>query len=99
MFDDSNSVQTLPYPSTDNTISISLNANVLLGTECKIQITLSGFVGACIDAASVNSKVVPYVPGVSEITRTWDSSTSTLVLVIDPHSTVTGSDFLNLTMN
>jgi len=43
-------VQSNPYPAGTNIISITLESNVDLPEACKVQITIAGLVGACVES-------------------------------------------------
>jgi hypothetical protein len=79
-----NIIQSSPYPSKSNTITVSLRSSVPLNTRCDVMVTIGPLEGACIedDLASFERISGLDISDSNKVERSWDSSTHLLTLKI-----------------
>jgi len=79
-----NIIQSSPYPSKANTITVSLRASVPLNTRCDVTVTIGPLTGACIedDLASFNRISGLDISDAAAVVRVWDPTQHLLTLKI-----------------
>jgi len=79
-----NIIQSSPYPSKANTITVSLRASVPLNTRCDVTVTIGPLTGACIedDLASFNRISGLDISDAADVVRVWDPTQHLLTLKI-----------------
>lgn len=77
-------IQSSPYPSKSNMISVSLRSSVPLNTHCTVMITIGPFTGACVSDDLESFAILGGLAlgSNSTVPRTWDPSTHQVRIAI-----------------